>query len=239
MNTIVNEKLISFKELEIKIFDYICELGREMTQIMLERYDVELREGRNKKEYRCKGTRNTTIKTVYGEVEYSRNIYQTVTDDGKKAFIYLLDEALAMDKIGMISTNLAEKIADTVTEAPYRATAEMISSTCGQSISHGGVWNLIQKLGDRISEEEKADFIDAHRPGGGGSPQFGQRGDAVKAGSYRAVGTEDDANRERRAGAGRLPGGGFFDGRGDCERTTDSAGYSRYPQEETMSEDRM
>lgn len=31
MNTIVNEKLISFKELEIKIFDYICELGREMT----------------------------------------------------------------------------------------------------------------------------------------------------------------------------------------------------------------
>ena len=104
MNTIVNENLISFKELEIKIFDYICELGREMTQIMLERYDVELREGRNKKEYRCKGTRNTTIKTVYGEVEYSRNIYQTVTDDGKKAFIYLLDEALAMDKIGMIST---------------------------------------------------------------------------------------------------------------------------------------
>jgi len=37
MNTIVNENLISFKELEIKIFDYICELGREMTQIMLER----------------------------------------------------------------------------------------------------------------------------------------------------------------------------------------------------------
>jgi len=156
MNTIVNENLISFKELEKKIFQYVCELGREMTQIMLERYDAELREGRNKKEYRCKGTRNTTIKTVYGEVEYSRNIYQTVTDDGKKAFIYLLDEALAMDNIGMISTNLAEKIADTVIEAPYRATAEMISSTCGQSISHGGVWNLIQKQGDRISEEEKA-----------------------------------------------------------------------------------
>jgi len=156
MNTIINENLISFKELEIKIYDYICELGREMTQIMLEGYDTELREGRNKKEYRCKGSRSTTIKTVYGEVEYSRNIYQTVTEEGKKAFIYLLDEALAMDKIGMISTNLAEKIAETVTEAPYRVTAEMISSTCGQSISHSGVWNLIQKLGERISEEEKA-----------------------------------------------------------------------------------
>ena len=156
MNTIVNENLISFKELEIKIYTYICELGRELTQIMLERYDMELREGRNKKEYRCKGTRNTTIKTVYGEVEYARNIYQTVTEEGKKAYRYLLDEALSMDKIGMISTNLAEKIAETVTEAPYRVTAEMISSTCGQRISHGGVWNLIQKLGERISKEESA-----------------------------------------------------------------------------------
>lgn len=59
-----------------------------------------------------------------------------------------------MDKIGMISTNLAEKIAMTVTESPYRVTAETISSTCGQSISHGGAWNLVQKLGERIREEE-------------------------------------------------------------------------------------
>ena len=31
--------------------------------------------------------------------------------------------------------------------------AEVISDTCGQTISHGGVWNLIQEL-RRISEEE-------------------------------------------------------------------------------------
>ena len=31
----------------------------------------------------------------------------------------------------------------------------MISGTCGQTISHGGVWNLIQQLGERISEEEE------------------------------------------------------------------------------------
>lgn len=155
MDTIVKENLISFKELEIKIFDYVCELGREITQIMLERYDSELMDSREKKIYRSKGTRSTTIKTVYGEVSYARNIYETRTDDGKKAYVYLLDEALAMDKIGMISTNLAEKIAEAVTEAPYRATAEMISSTCGQQISHGGVWNLIQQLGNRISDEEK------------------------------------------------------------------------------------
>ena len=46
-------------------------------------------------------------------------------------------------------------ILNTVSEAPYRVTAEMIRSTCGQTVSHGGVWNLIQQLGGRISEEEK------------------------------------------------------------------------------------
>lgn len=68
--------------------------------------------------------------------------------------MYLLDEAMHMDKIGLISTNLAEKIAMTVTESPYRVTAELISETCGQSISHGGAWNLVQRLVERISEEE-------------------------------------------------------------------------------------
>lgn len=64
--------------------------------------------------------------------------------------MYLLDEAMHMDKIGLISTNLAEKLAMTVTESPYRVTAEIISKTCGQSISAGGVWNVMQRLGERI-----------------------------------------------------------------------------------------
>ena len=154
MKSIVEEKLVSFKTLEQKIFSYVCELGREITRIMLEQYDVELAEGRDKRIYRDKGTRTTTVKTVYGEVTYARRVYQTKLEDGKNAYIYLLDEAMQMDKIGLISTNLAEKLAMTVTESPYRVTAEVISSTCGQSISAGGVWNVIQRLGERISEEE-------------------------------------------------------------------------------------
>ena len=154
MKSIVDERLVSFKTLEQKIFDYVCELGREITRVMLEGYDKELSEGRDKQAYRNKGGRTTTIKTVYGEVTYERNVYRTKTEDGRNAYVYLLDEAMQMDKIGLISTNLAEKIAMTVTEAPYRVAAETISSTCGQGISHGGAWNLVQKLGERISEEE-------------------------------------------------------------------------------------
>ncbi len=154
MNTIVNDKLISFKELEQKVFKYVCELGCEITRMILESYDEELAASRDAKQYRDKGGRKTSIKTVYGDVEYRRRVYRTTLEDGQKAYVYLLDQAMQMDKIGLISTNLAEKIALTVTESPYRVTADAISSTCGQSISAGGVWNVMQRLGERISEEE-------------------------------------------------------------------------------------
>lgn len=162
MESIVEERLVSFKELEKKIYCYVCELGREITQIILERYDKELMEGRDSAQYRHKGARKTTIKTVYGEVEYSRRIYQTKTECGEKAFVFLLDEAMQMERIGLISSNLAEKLAMTITEATYRVTAETISSTCGQSISHGGVWNFIQRLGEKISKEEDQDIVRMH-----------------------------------------------------------------------------
>lgn len=155
MNTIVEEKLISFKELEQKVFKYVCELGCEITKVILESYDKDLAASRDTKQYRDKGSRKTSIKTVYGDVEYRRKVYRTSLEDGEKAYVYLLDEAMQMDKIGLISTNLAEKIAMTITESPYRVTADIISSTCGQSISAGGVWNVMQRLGERISEEEE------------------------------------------------------------------------------------
>lgn len=154
MDTIVKEGLISFKELEQKVFKYVCELGCEITRIILESYDKELAASRDSRQYRDKGGRKTSIKTVYGEVEYWRRVYRTSLEDGEKAYVYLLDKAMQMDKIGLISTNLAEKIAMTVTESPYRVAADAISSTCGQSISAGGAWNMMQRLGERISEEE-------------------------------------------------------------------------------------
>ena len=34
------------------------------------------------------------IKTVYGEMEYSRRVYQATLEDGRKAYVYLLDQAM-------------------------------------------------------------------------------------------------------------------------------------------------
>ncbi len=154
MKTIVEEKLVSFKTLEQKIHKYICTYGAELTRIVLEKYDDELAEGRDRRAYRDKGKRGTTIKTVYGEVCYSRRVYEKKGEGGGKRYVYLLDEAMQMGKIGLLSANLAEKIAMTAAESPCRVTAETISSTCGQSVSHGGAWNLVQRLGEKVNKEE-------------------------------------------------------------------------------------
>ena len=155
MELIIKDKIISFKELEQNIFKYICQCGCEMARIILEDYDKELEKSRDKNAYRHKGTRTTSIKTVFGEVTYERTVYKHVNEAGKTEWIYLLDEALTMDKIGLISTNLAEKIAETITKESYRGTADVVSQTTGQAISHGGAWNLVQKLGEKMCAEEK------------------------------------------------------------------------------------
>ncbi len=54
-----------------------------------------------------------------------------------------------------MKTIVEEKLAMTVMESSYRVTSDIINSTCGQSIGAGGVWNVVQRLGERISEEEE------------------------------------------------------------------------------------
>ena len=49
MKSIVEENLVSFKVLEQKVFSYVCELGRMITQIILENYDDELAKERDTK----------------------------------------------------------------------------------------------------------------------------------------------------------------------------------------------
>ena len=54
IKTIVKEKGITFKELEKKFifyFIYACDLAVEMTKIVLEFYDKDLYDQKNRKEY--------------------------------------------------------------------------------------------------------------------------------------------------------------------------------------------
>ena len=152
---ILNKDKITFKDIEQEVYAIHCQMAREDTAALLSLLDKELHRTRDKSEYRDKGLRKTTIKTVYGEVEYLRHVYLTKTEEGKNAAIFLLDKELGMDTIGLISTNLAEKIVEAAVDVPFRKAAAHVSSTTGQTISHAGAWNVVQALGDKIAQEER------------------------------------------------------------------------------------
>ncbi|AST57745.1 uncharacterized protein Thert_01751 [Thermoanaerobacterium thermosaccharolyticum] len=124
----LNENEINFKDLEVEIYKLVCEEAcKIMAQILMEIDDMLL-EKRDKKEYRCKGKKHTNIKTIMGTVEFDKRIYGHINSEGKKEYVYLLDEYLKMDAIGHISTNLIEKVVENVTEMSYREAAKNIVS---------------------------------------------------------------------------------------------------------------
>ena len=160
----IAENEATFKELEKNIYSWICQIGRDFTKEFLERYDRMLMEDRDKSKYRHKGSRQTTIKTVYGEVTYSRAVYGVTEEDGYRHYVYLLDETLELDNIGLISTNMAELLVKGITELSYRECASKISEMTGQTISAMGVWNVIQALGEKVCEEETV-LVEEHKKG--------------------------------------------------------------------------
>ena len=164
MNSMIKENGLNFKELEKNIFTWICQIGQEFTKDFLERYDRMLMEERDKKKYRNKGTRKTTIKTIYGEVTYQRAVYEVTGEDGLRHFVYLLDENLDLGNVGLISTNLTELLVKGITELSYRECAKKVSEMTGQTISAMGVWNVIQALGEKVCEDEKV-LIEEHKKG--------------------------------------------------------------------------
>lgn len=164
MSSMIKENGVTFKQLEKNIFKWICEIGQNFTREFLERYDQILMQERDKSKYRHKGLRQTTVKTVYGEVTYHRAVYEVTEEDGWKHFVYLLDETLELEQIGLISTNMAELLVKGITEQSYRACAAQVSEMTGQTISAMGVWNVIQALGAKVCEEEK-ELTEAHKQG--------------------------------------------------------------------------
>ena len=164
MDTMLNENGLTFKDFEKKTFEMICKAGQEYTKEFLEKYDTYLMENRDKSSYRNKGKRSTTIKTVYGEVEYSRRVYEVTREDGINEFVYLLDEQLEIPCVGLISMNMAEQMVSAITEMSYRETADKITEMTGQAISAMGVWNVVQGLGEKVCEEER-ELVRAHKAG--------------------------------------------------------------------------
>lgn len=145
---------VEFNELERRIFKVVCEFGCEIMKQILESRDKEIMDNRDKKEYRHKGYRVNTIKTLMGEVEYKRAIYLK-----DKKHIFLLDENINVTTVGKISANLAEKMLKTVVDTvSYRKGAIEVQNLTNETISHEALRELVWKIGRKIEEKEKQEI---------------------------------------------------------------------------------
>lgn len=154
---IVLKNEVSFNDLEREIYEYGCEVARQLMKQALTKLDDHLSKERDTKVYRDKGRRKTSIKTLMGEVEYSRRVYQcdSKTGTGGKEYIYLLDQVLSVDKVGLFSGNLVQLIIEAASSKSFRKSADSISNSTGQKISHGGAWNIVQAVGEKLDKIEK------------------------------------------------------------------------------------
>ena len=152
---IVTEEEIKFNNLEKKIFKFVCNFGCLIIKLILESYDRKIMKARDTKKYRHKGLRKNTIKTVMGEVEYVRAMYE-VEEAGIKKRVYLLDEKMHINTEGKASENLVEKIVETVpiTDS-YRKAETVLKETTNATLSFEWIRNIVVKIGDKITKKEK------------------------------------------------------------------------------------
>ena len=160
---IVSEKEEKFNDLEKKIYKFVCNFGCMILKLMLEAYDRKLMKARDNKKYRHKGLRKNTIKTIMGEVEYRRAMYE-IEEAGIKKTVYLLDEKMHINGEGKISENLIEKVIEVVpiTDS-YRKAETVIKETTNTILSFETIRAMTIKVGDKITKKEKEERKYLHK----------------------------------------------------------------------------
>ena len=139
----------NFQELERTVYRTVLQFGREIVTKALESMDEQLLGSRDVSRFRCKGFQKTCIKTIMGSVEFQRRVYLDNAAVEAPHCVHLLDDALALNQIGLVTENVCKLAATAACETTYRAAAKTITETTGLSISPQGVWNIVQKLGEQ------------------------------------------------------------------------------------------
>ena len=149
----IAEEHPDFKSFEATLFEIMCRIACELIQQYLDWRDFTIMALRNTRRYRIiDKERETTIKTIFGEVRYSRRYYH---DNELGRYVFLLDESMGIyNGFGLVSENLALQIVNECADKSFRKAACSISSNTGQVISAMGAWNVVQRYGEAIEAQE-------------------------------------------------------------------------------------
>ena len=158
-------KIKNFDDLISEVYHAVLGIGCELIREVLEQTDAAILAERDVARYRCKGLQKTCVKTILGAVEYKRRVYVDNAAAEKQHCVHLLDEALDIKKVGLVSSDICQLAAEAVCETSYRGAAKLISETTGLDISAQGVWNIVQQLGETQEAvvDRHAELAEAHQ----------------------------------------------------------------------------
>lgn len=104
------DKFLDVNEVAYIINQVAHNYGQELMRRCLEDADEKLSQQRDKKVYRDKDYRKTTLKTEFGEVTYRRHVYAVQTGkDAPASTVYLLDKSMGCCKGGKQRRNLCDR----------------------------------------------------------------------------------------------------------------------------------
>jgi len=191
----IAEKRPDFKSFEREMFEIMCRVACELIREYLELRDKSIMAMRDTKEYRHVEKRTTTIKTLMGEVSFSRVYYKKKSG----GYVFLLDEVLGIDSgFGLVSENLAEQIVHECADKSFRKAAFSIGRLTGQRISTMGAWNIVQQCGSAIEAQESR-LVELSDSGSAG--HLGNVSSQVLFDEYDDVWIRRQRERRRKAGA--------------------------------------
>ena len=158
-------KIKNFDDLISEVYHAVLGIGCELIREVLEQTDAAILAERDVARYRCKGLQKTCVNTILGAVEYKRPVYVDNAAAEKQHCVHLLDEALDIKKVGLVSSDICQLAAEAVCETSYRGAAKLISETTGLDISAQGVWNIVQQLGETQEAvvDRHAELAEAHQ----------------------------------------------------------------------------
>jgi len=154
MEQIITKSDISFNDMEQQLFRQLCKAGCGILSETLQNIDQKIMEERDPGVYENLGFRATHVDTIMGRVDFKRREYSYYDEEGQKRYKYLLDDEIHMFNVGKMSAALIEVVTSQLTVEAYRPAANAVNIMTGITLSHGSIWNITQKLGEVIREDE-------------------------------------------------------------------------------------
>lgn len=153
-------KFVDISTLETMVYQTVLACGRELMRNCIEEADRILAQQRDRSEFRDKGYRATTLKTVMGEVTYQRHVYLVGGEKEQPgAAVYLLDKCMGLDTVGLFSDTVCMMAVEAACAVSYRTAATTLNDLTGLNLSHESVWRIVQNAGSW--EQARVDVLAA------------------------------------------------------------------------------